>query len=73
MILGDLMMRNFAFNKFCDYWKLTEVDRGFGNAEYWFSFTGFMANLPYLAKLTMEAVIYFHAYFAMWDVNLVPA
>ena len=32
-----------------------------------------MTNLPYLAKLTMECVMYFHAYFTMWDVNLVPA
>ena len=32
-----------------------------------------MQNHPYLAKLTMEAVIFFHAYFTMWDVNLVPA
>ena len=32
-----------------------------------------MTNLPYLSKLTMEGVIFFHAYFTMWDVNLVPA
>ena len=32
-----------------------------------------MLNHPYLAKITMEAVIFFHAYFSLWDVNLVPA
>ena len=32
-----------------------------------------MLNHPYLAKVTMEAVIFFHAYFSLWDVNLVPA
>lgn len=35
--------------------------------------SGFLQNFPYLAKLTMEAVIFFHAYYTMWDVNLVPA
>ena len=32
-----------------------------------------MVNLPYLAHICMEAVVYFHAYFVLWDVNLVPA
>ena len=35
--------------------------------------SGFMVNLPYLAHICMEAVVYFHAYFVLWDVNLVPA
>ena len=30
-------------------------------------------NLPYLGYLCMEAVMFFHAYFILWDVNLVPA
>ena len=34
---------------------------------------GFMFNLPYLAILCMEGVTYFHAYFIVWDINLVPA
>jgi hypothetical protein len=34
---------------------------------------GFMSNLPYLSHITMEAVVFFHAYFVLWDINLVPA
>ena len=26
-----------------------------------------------MAYLTMEAVMFFHVYFIMWDINLVPA
>ena len=33
----------------------------------------FMSNLPYLSHIIMEAVVYFHAYFVLWDINLVPA
>ena len=32
-----------------------------------------MLNLPFMAYLTMEAVIFFHVFFIMWDINLVPA
>ena len=32
-----------------------------------------MYNLPFMAYLTMEAVMYFHVFFIMWDINLVPA
>jgi hypothetical protein len=35
--------------------------------------SGFMMNLPYLSHICMEAVVYFHAYFVLWDINLVPA
>ena len=35
--------------------------------------SGFLQNFPYIAKLTMEVVIFFHVYYTMWDVNLVPA
>ena len=34
---------------------------------------GFMVNLPYLAVVCMEAVIYFHSNFVLWDVHLAPA
>lgn len=34
---------------------------------------GFMFNLPYLSHICMEGVVYFHAYFVLWDINLVPA
>ena len=32
-----------------------------------------MVNLPFMSHLCMEAVVYFHAYYVLWDVNLVPA
>ena len=32
-----------------------------------------MLNTPYLAKLTMDGVVFMHAYFALWDLNLIPA
>ena len=35
--------------------------------------SGFMVNLPYLGYICMEAVMIFHTYFVLWDVNLVPA
>ena len=34
---------------------------------------GFMINLPYLSHICMEGIVYFHAYFVLWDINLVPA
>ena len=32
-----------------------------------------MVNLPYLAVVCMEAVVYFHSNFVLWDVHLAPA
>lgn len=32
-----------------------------------------MINMPYLGYICMEAVVFFHVYFILWDVNLVPA
>ena len=34
---------------------------------------GFMINLPYLSHICMEGVVYFHAYYVLWDINLDPA
>ena len=34
---------------------------------------GFMINLPYLSHICLEGIVYFHAYFVLWDINLVPA
>ena len=74
LILEDLVLQNASANKFAVTWGLKEKEgTGFGRDQYWYSFGGFMTNLPYLAKLTMDGVVFFHAYFAMWDVNLVPA
>ena len=79
MIIEDLALTNQTKNKFFTSWNLIDGDVksdshmiGF-MPKYWFAFAGFMNNLPYLAKITMECTIYFHAYFTMWDVNLVPA
>ena len=33
----------------------------------------FMVNLPYLGYIVMEGVMFFHTYYVIWDVNLVPA
>ena len=32
-----------------------------------------MVNMPYLGYICMEGVVFFHTYFILWDVNLVPA
>ena len=42
-------------------------------SKYWVVFACFLNNFPFMAKLTMELTIYFHAYFVMWDISLVPA
>ena len=71
LILEDLVLRNFKIRQFVD----TYSDAAFSYTGKSFTalYSDFMQNHPYLAKLTMEAVIFFHAYFTMWDVNLVPA
>ena len=79
MILEDLVLQNLSFNLFNVSLSLTENVKnepnsiGILKSKYWYTFAGFMSNMPYLAKLTMECTVYFHAYFTMWDVNLVPA
>ena len=74
MILEDLVLQNLPARRFAEAWGLETMESaGLGREKYWYSFAGFMTNLPYLAKLTMDGVVFFHAYFAMWDVNLVPA
>ena len=32
-----------------------------------------MLNLPYLSHLCLEAMVIFHAFYVLWDINLVPA
>ena len=34
---------------------------------------GFMCNIPYLASIVIELVIHFHQYYAVWDLQLLPA
>ena len=73
IILEDLLMSNLPFKKFGAQMGLDDEQSKFGRSKYWYTFAGFMTNMPYLAKITMESVIFFHAYFTIWDVNLVPA
>ena len=74
MILEELVLQNLPARKFAEAWGFETMESAaIGREKYWYSFAGFMKNLPYLAKLTMDGVIFFHAHFAMWDVNLVPA
>ena len=73
-ILEDLILTNLPVNMFKETWHLNQEEgTGYGKERYWYSFAGFMTYLPYLSKFTMDTVIFFHAYFTMWDVNLVPA
>jgi hypothetical protein len=51
----------------------SEVQPELFKSKYWVVFAGFLNNFPFMAKLTMELTIYFHAYFVMWDISLVPA
>ena len=71
LIFEELVLRNKVIRMFV---------KAHADSEYTYcvqQFTGlytdFMLNHPYLAKITMEAVIFFHAYFSLWDVNLIPA
>ena len=71
LILEELILRNLTIRQFVE----TYSDGQFSYTMQSFTvlYSDFMQNHPYLAKLTMEAVIFFHCYFTMWDINLVPA
>ncbi len=70
IIFQYIVFSNLAIIKFCETFS-EDYDISFET--YMGILSGFLLNFPYLAKLTMEAVIFFHAYYTMWDVNLVPA
>jgi len=70
-VLQDLLLKNLVVSRFVS--SVVELGEKFTPSNYTIIFSGFLQNFPYLAKLTMEAVIFFHAYFTMWDINLVPA
>ena len=46
---------------------------GYGPTQQYETLASFMYNLPFMAYLTMEAVMFFHVFFIVWDINLVPA
>lgn len=71
IVLQDLLLKNLTVSKFVS--SVSEQEVKFTYTNYTIILSGFLQNFPYLAKLTMEAVIFFHAYFTMWDINLVPA
>jgi len=71
IVLQDLILKNLNAIKFVETY--SDVSFKFTLESYTIILSGFLQNFPYLAKLTMEAVIFFHAYYSMWDVNLVPA
>ena len=79
MIIEDLVLSNNTKHEFLSIWQMidtttkSEAQPELFKAKYWVILAGFMNNFPFMAKLTMEFAIYFHAYFAMWDINLVPA
>ena len=67
--LKDTSMSNFAQDKIYE----SEL-KGWDRLLIMFDvMAGFMTNLPYLSHICMEGVVYFHAYFVLWDINLVPA
>ena len=77
LVLDEMVLQNLPAARFAAAWRLRAGEStglsGARYARYWSALAGFMMNLPYLAKLTIDGVVFFHAYYAMWDVNLVPA
>ena len=71
VLLQDLILKGLSSIKFVETFSDSQFK--FTITSYTIILSGFLQNFPYLAKLTMEAVIFFHAYYTMWDVNLVPA
>ena len=75
IIFQEFALKNTSFYKFEstfihldeEQFALEKFKQMFGVA------AGFMVNLPYLAIICMEAVIFFHSNFVLWDVHLAPA
>ena len=67
--LRDTSMGRFALDKI-DVYALSREDKIIIMFDV---MAGFMINLPYLSHMCMEGVVYFHAYYVLWDINLVPA
>ena len=79
MIIEDLVLSDNTKHEFLRTWQMidttlkSEAQSTLIKAKYWVIFAGFLNNFPFMAKLTIEFTIYFHAYFVMWDINLIPA
>ena len=74
ILFEDFALRNTAIGKFV----FTQIDQKMYKSWYQLRImfdvmAGFMINLPYLSHICLEGVVYFHAYFVLWDINLVPA
>ena len=71
VLFEDFALKNTSMGKFAEVWiNLSPNDK----LKVMFDvMAGFMINLPYLSHICMEGVVYFHAYFVLWDINLVPA
>ena len=71
IVLQDLLLKSLKVSKFLS--SFADLETKFVLSNYTIILSGFLQNFPYLAKLTVEAVIFFHAYFTTWDINLIPA
>lgn len=71
IVLQNLILKDLTSTKFVE--AFSDSAFTYSIESYALILSGFLQNFPYLAKLTMDAVIFFHAYFTMWDINLVPA
>ena len=74
VLFEDFALRNTSMGRFANTFIHLLPTTGTDKLGIMFDvMAGFMFNLPYLAILCMEGVTYFHAYFILWDINLVPA
>jgi hypothetical protein len=71
LFLNRLVLKNSKANLWFKHWFKQEVSLNAN--ELLFSIIGPMIALPYMLKLAMDALIIFQSFYAVWDVNLVPA
>lgn len=74
VLFEDFALRNTSMGRFANMFINLLPSNGMDKLRIMFDvMAGFMINLPYLSHICMEGVVYFHAYFVLWDINLVPA
>jgi|Transcript_20915 hypothetical protein len=74
VLFEDFALRNTSMGRFANMFINLLPNNGTDKLRIMFDvMAGFMFNLPYLSHICMEGVVYFHAYFVLWDINLVPA
>ena len=74
MLFEDFALRNTSMGRFANMFINLLPNDGADKLRIMFNvMAGFMINLPYLSHICMEGVVYCHAYFVLWDINLVPA